>query len=188
MRSTENPLPAPVLIGQRMLRQAADAPGLDPLAEATTAAVAPLTRSRPISAGLRGGWLGHALHPLLTDFTNGPWMAASFLDLLGPPGSSPAARRLVGLGLLAAAPTLLSGFVEWQGTDGAARRVGVVHAATSSLATILYGASYVARRRGNQRRGVVFAALGGVVAFLDGYVGGELSLVAKVGTGRRTSV
>lgn len=123
---------------------------------------------------------------MLTDFTDGPWMAASFLDLFGPEGSAPAARRLVAFGLLASIPTMMSGLADWNSTEGPTRRLGMVHAATSSLATTLYGASYVARRRGSHRAGVGLGMIGGIVAFVDGYVGGELSLVGRVGTGRRT--
>lgn len=143
--------------------------------------------AHPFRAFLRGDWLGHAFHPLATDFTAGPWMAASFLDLFGPRGSEPAARRLVGLGLLAAVPTWLSGAVDWQETRGRDRRVGLLHATTSSVSTALYAASYVARRRGDGRRGAVLGLLGGLVAIGDGYVGGDLTLVARVGTGRRGS-
>jgi hypothetical protein len=32
---------------------------------------------------LAGTWLGHSLHPLLTDFPLGCWSSASLLDLLG---------------------------------------------------------------------------------------------------------
>jgi len=31
---------------------------------------------------LRGEWLGHAVHPLLTDVALGTWTSASILDLL----------------------------------------------------------------------------------------------------------
>src|SRR5207245_1418399 len=54
---------------------------------------------------LQGQWLGHAVHPLLTDFPLGMWMAASTLDLVGGPQARPAARKLLTIGLLAAVPT-----------------------------------------------------------------------------------
>jgi hypothetical protein len=54
---------------------------------------------------LRGEWLGHAVHPLLTDLALGTWTSASLLDLFGGRDSSTAAQRLVGTGLLAAGPT-----------------------------------------------------------------------------------
>lgn len=173
------------LVAQRVLSRVGTNRNLDPLAQAVRGAVAEVVGSQAAKDVLRGTWLGHALHPLLTDFTAGPWMSASFLDLLGPKGSSPAARRLVGLGLIAAVPTLLSGFVDWQETEGSERRVGLVHAGTSSLATLLYGCSFLARRRGNERGGVILGLLGGAVAFCDGYLGGDLALVGRVGEGRR---
>ena len=54
---------------------------------------------------LRGEWLGHAIHPLLTDVVLGTWTSASLLDLFGGPDSPVPAQRLVGAGLLAAGPT-----------------------------------------------------------------------------------
>lgn len=179
-------LPSIVRGTQRVLHRVATTPGLDPLADTCAVAFGRLMRRQPAaSEALHGGWLGHAVHPLLTDFTDGPWMGASFLDLFGPDGSSDAARRLVGFGLLASVPTLLSGFLDWEVTEGAERRVGLLHAATSIAATALYGCSYLARRRGRQRAGAVLGLLGGTVAFVDGYIGGELSLVGRIGTGRR---
>jgi hypothetical protein len=134
---------------------------------------------------LEGRWLGHTFHALLTDFVEGPWMAATFLDLFGPPGSEPAARRLLGLGLAMAPLTHLSGLADWQQTqDDGPRRVGVVHAASVSAATALYAASYAARRLG--RSGKALALAGGVVALLDGYLGGHLSHVRAVAVGEKS--
>ncbi len=179
-------LPSPIATMQRLLRAAVDRGEIAAPEAAAEQVAATLTGHRGLRRALRGDWLGHALHPLLTDFTNGPWMAASFLDLFGPPGSEAAARRLVGFGLFASAPTFLSGITDWSEIQGRPRRIGLLHAATSSLATVLYAASYLARRRGAHRAGTVIGLMGGAVAFADGYVGGELSLVARAGTGRRT--
>lgn len=173
------------VVAHRFLRGVGLNSDLDPLARAVEGAVAEVVHPPALRDVLRGTWLGHALHPLLTDFTAGPWMAATFLDLFGPKGSSPAARRLVAFGLVAAVPTLLSGFVDWEETDGAERRVGLVHAGTASLATLLYGCSFLARRKGNERSGIVLGLLGGAVAFWDGYIGGDLALVGRIGAGRR---
>ena len=54
---------------------------------------------------LRGEWLGHAVHPLLTDVVLGTWTSASVLDLVGGADASASAQKLVGTGLLAAGPT-----------------------------------------------------------------------------------
>ena len=131
---------------------------------------------------LRGGWFGHALHPVLTDFPLGYWMSASLLDLVGGRSARPASRRLVGFGLLAAAPTVAAGLAEWQPTSGGARRVGVVHAGVNGTATLLYASSWLARRRGRHVKGVLLGITGGLVATLGGYFGGHLSLVRKIGT------
>lgn len=149
-------------------------------------ALAVLARAVVPTAGtanvLRGTWLGHALHPLLTDFPLGAWMSASLLDLFGGPEARGPARRLVGFGLLAAVPTVASGLAEWRETNGGSRRVGVVHAAVNSTATTLYLSSWLARRRGSQRTAVSLGIAGGLVATLGGYFGGHLSLVRKIGT------
>ncbi|MDP8957922.1 MAG: (2Fe-2S)-binding protein, partial [Actinomycetota bacterium] len=47
---------------------------------------------------LSGTWLGHPLHPALTDAALGTWMSATLLDVLGSPELEGAARRLVGIG------------------------------------------------------------------------------------------
>ena len=76
-----------------------------------------------LRAGLGGGvvgcavaggeWLGHALHPLLTDLPLGCWLSAGLLDLLGGRRGRPAAQRLVALGLLFVPVTAASGLVDW---------------------------------------------------------------------------
>ncbi len=141
-----------------------------------------LLRSPPVVDGLRGTWAGHALHPLLTDFPLGAWMAASFLDLFGGGGdesglASP--RRLWPPGRRA---DRRAGLAEWQATNGVVRRVGVTHAAVNSTARLLYAGSWAARRRGAPQVGVALGLGGGVVAFVGGYLGGHLSLVRKIGT------
>src|SRR4051794_614954 len=65
------------------------------------------------AALLQGMWLGHAVHPLLTDVPIGTWTSATVLDLVGGRAAQPAARRLVGIGILAAVPTAITGWAEW---------------------------------------------------------------------------
>ena len=141
-----------------------------------------VVRSPRVARALRGTWLGHALHPLLTDFPLGAWMSASFLDLFGGTDARRPAQRLVGFGLLAALPTVAAGLAEWRETAGGARRVGVAHAAVNTTATGLYGSSWLARRRGWHRAAVGLGVGGGLVATAGGYLGGHLTLVRKIGT------
>ena len=140
--------------------------------------------ARPGAAhdALTGKWLGHALHPLMTDIPLGMWMSASLLDLVGGRASRKASRRLVGLGIVAAVPTAATGLAEWLHVDRASRRVGVVHANSNSLGLVLYTASYLARRRGHHMRGAVLGIGGGLAATFGGYLGAHLTIARKAGT------
>ena len=157
--------------------------------DAPARAVAKKLRSAlPAGGGLKdlisGTWLGHPLHPLLTDVPIGTWTSATLLDLLGGPGARPAARRLIGVGIAAAVPTALSGATDWADTepaDDGIRRVGVVHAATNSTALLLYGASLAARRRGDHTTGVVLGLAGAGMVMAGGWLGGDLSFARGVG-------
>lgn len=135
-----------------------------------------------LRSALRGEPIGHALHPVLTDFPLGAWTSASLLDLVGGRRSRPAATKLVAFGVAAALPTVASGLAEWREATGRARRVGVVHAGVNIAALSLYTASLAARLRRRHTRAVVLGVAGGVVAIAGGYLGGHLSLVLKVGT------
>jgi uncharacterized membrane protein len=134
------------------------------------------------AAVLRGDWLGHAVHPLLTDFVLGTWTSASVLDLFGGKRFAPAARRLVGAGLLAVGPTAWAGWAEWSAAGPREKRVGLVHAVSNGLAIGLYAASWVARARGRHGSGARFAVAGATVAAVGGYLGSHLSLARKVGS------
>ncbi len=161
------------------------APSLDGPADALSAFARRAVPSGFVEAGLRGRWLGHSLHPLLTDFTEGAWIGASFLDLFGPPGSERAARRLLGFGLVTALGTYLSGLAELLGIDDEReRRVAAVHTAAATAALVLYAASYAARVRGHRRVASRLGVGAGLVAFADGYVGGHLGHVRAVDVSR----
>ncbi|MDQ4023993.1 MAG: hypothetical protein M3217_00660 [Actinomycetota bacterium] len=66
--------------------------GLDDPAEAVARKVRRLLDPGPVKDAISGAWLGHALHPLLTDIPIGTWSSAAILDLVGgrgrgrPPG------------------------------------------------------------------------------------------------------
>jgi uncharacterized membrane protein len=139
-----------------------------------------LGRGRPREL-LGGRWLGHALHPLLTDVPIGLWVSATALDWFGGRRSAPAAQRLVGLGVVAAVPTAVTGLSDWTATNRDARRVGVVHAAANGVALLAYSGSWLARRRGHRLRGRVLALVGGVTAAVGGHLGGHLAIARGVG-------
>lgn len=127
-------------------------------------------------AVLGGRWLGHSLHPLLTDVPIGTWMSATLLDLVGGRSARPAAERLVAAGVVASLPTVAAGLSDWMVTTRGQQRVGVVHAAANSAALALYGASLAARRRGRHPAGVALGLLGAAAAGVGGVLGGHLAL------------
>ena len=129
---------------------------------------------------LRGEWLGHAIHPLLTDVVLGSWTSASVLDLIGGRDSSLSAQKLIGTGLLAAAPTAWTGWAEWSTTGPRDKRVGLVHAVTNGAAIGIYAASWMARRRGQHGKGVRLALAGMTATSLGAYLGGHLTGARKV--------
>jgi uncharacterized membrane protein len=128
---------------------------------------------------LAGRWLGHSLHPLLTDLPLGCWSSAMVLDLWGGGRFAGASRRLVGLGLVASLPTVATGLSDWSQLGRRDRRVGLVHAQLNTVALGLFGASYVARRRG-RRGGTALGVLGGLVATASSYLGGHLTTTRSV--------
>jgi nitrite reductase/ring-hydroxylating ferredoxin subunit/uncharacterized membrane protein len=128
---------------------------------------------------LSGSPLGHPIHPLLVTVPIGSWTAATVLDLTA--GDATAARRLVGLGIVAAVPAALTGANDWLSTTGGERRVGLVHAAVNDTALMLYSASWLSRRRGHRLRGAALALLGAAALGAGGWLGGHLAYGLGVG-------
>src|SRR4051794_29445955 len=85
------------------------------------------TGSDSVKTLLSGSWLGHRLHPLLTDVTIGTLMSASILDWVGGKSSRKAADRLIVLGILSTPLTAAAGASDWSETYAEARRIGLVH-------------------------------------------------------------
>lgn len=155
---------------------------LDGMVEAVEPTIRRVFGSGRRAAALRGEWLGHAVHPLLTDFVLGSWTSATVLDLFAGPESSAAARRLVGVGLVAVGPTAWTGWAEWSKAGRRDKRVGLVHAVTNGLAIGLYAASWSARRRGRHGWGTRLALGGGAALGLGGYLGSHLAVGRKLGS------
>jgi nitrite reductase/ring-hydroxylating ferredoxin subunit/uncharacterized membrane protein len=133
---------------------------------------------------LSGTWLGHALHPVLTDVVIGSFTSATVLDLVGGDEDGKAASRLISVGIAAYGPTALTGVNDWadsEPVDPAVRRVGLVHAGSNAIALTLYASSLAARKRGDQGKGKLLGFAGAAVLGFGGYLGGHLSFVKGVG-------
>ena len=154
---------------------------LDRVAVPLTAAVKRAIPRGALKDLLSGTWLGHPLHPLLTDIPIGCVTSTSILDLVGGPSAERAADVLLGLGLLSAVPTAAAGAADWSDTFGETKRIGVVHAASNAVGLTLYALSWRARRRCNRAAGTTLALAGMATMTVGGYLGGHLSFGEGVG-------
>ncbi|MFC0646686.1 DUF2231 domain-containing protein [Cellulomonas phragmiteti] len=160
----------------RATRTLEESPALDPVVERLHPwVVRALDRQPGLARLLHGRPLGHALHPLMTDTPIGLWTSAAVLDLTGGPSAGPHADRLLGLGILAALPTSLTGLADWAVSGRRTRRVGVAHAALNSAGLVLYAGSWVLRRRGARPLGVAASLAATGLVSASGYLGGHMS-------------
>ena len=156
-----------------------DAPG-----KAVGKAVRGALAAGALKDAISGTWLGHPLHPLLTDVTIGSFLSASLLDVLGGDDEGRAAERLIAIGLATSAPTAFTGASDWADTeigDERVRRVGLAHAAANTTALAFFASSLAARRAGDRGRGKVLGLAGMTVLAAGGYLGAHMSFFQGVG-------
>ncbi|HKO56095.1 MAG TPA: Rieske 2Fe-2S domain-containing protein [Thermoanaerobaculia bacterium] len=134
---------------------------------------------------LHGTWLGHPLHPVLTDIPVGAWSVALALDgVAGMTGSEDvgdAADVAIAIGLLGAVGAAVTGATDWSETYGRGRKVGLVHGILNLAAAGLYTGSLIARRGGNRDTGVALSMLGYAIAGASAYLGGHLVFSEQIG-------
>lgn len=160
------------------------ATALDTVAQPVHVAISALLPRGPLKDVLHGVWLGHPLHPMLTDLPIGFWTSAFVLDLVGGRRSRSTADALVGLGVASALPTAAAGLADWSELNRPERRTGLVHAVANLTATALYGMSFLARRRGQRGRGVLLGLAGATAATAGGFLGAHLSFGRGAGVNR----
>jgi nitrite reductase/ring-hydroxylating ferredoxin subunit/uncharacterized membrane protein len=143
---------------------------------------------REVKNFLHGTWLGHPLHPALTDIPVGAWTAALALDALegmsGRKECGSAADLAIGVGLIGAVGSAVTGITDWSETGGAgsAARTGLVHGLLNVVATGLYATSLVMRKRRKSRQsGIAVSMLGYAVASTAAYLGGHLVFGEQIG-------
>ena len=120
---------------------------------------------------LHGRWLGHALHPVLTDVPIGLWTGSLLLDLVGAGRS---AGVLQAAGSAAAVATAATGIADWTGTHGRERRMGTAHGLLNVAGLGLQLMSLSARLRRRRGRAVLLSAAGFGVSSAAAFLGGEL--------------
>ena len=157
---------------------------LDSVAEPLAKKVRDLLPGGPVKDVLSGTFLGHALHPLLQLAPLGTWTSAVILDLVGGEDGESSADLLIGTGLLATVPTVVTGWSDYADTTVASdrvRRIGILHAAANVTGAALFGASLLARGRDARGRGKLLAMAGMGAVSAGGWLGGHLSYAEGVG-------
>jgi nitrite reductase/ring-hydroxylating ferredoxin subunit len=148
-------------------------PGLEGLSEWLVKTLEPITRQRSLMDLLHGRWLGHALHPALSDVPLGMWMSVPVLDLIGDDAG---AIMLTAVGCLASGATAASGTADWTVTYGRDRRLALVHGLANTAVLGIQLGALSARVRGRNGRGQMLSAIGLGAALAAAYLGGELTL------------
>ena len=161
---------------------------LEPLADRLQRAVvfayqAGGATGRRIRDFLHGTWLGHPLHPVLTDVPLGAWTVATVLDLSGKSNGHQdrAVDAAIGVGLAGAVGAALTGITDWQHTVAGERRVGLLHGLLNLSATGLYAVSLGVRLRGDRTAGKIIGGLGFTIALGAAYLGGHLVYRKRIG-------
>jgi nitrite reductase/ring-hydroxylating ferredoxin subunit/uncharacterized membrane protein len=155
---------------------------LDALGKKATLAFANAVRAGRVKDLLSGTWMGHPVHPMLTDLPIGAWVSAVVLDVVGDRRRGSTADALVGLGVLAALPTAVTGLNDLADImDPEERAIGTAHAIGNVTAVVLYGASYLTRGRGRRDVGTALALAGMAALTVSGFLGGHLAYRRGVG-------
>ncbi|MFU8876156.1 Rieske 2Fe-2S domain-containing protein [Micromonospora sp. SL4-19] len=160
-----------------LLNKLERASALDRIGDRIQPRVWSLLRPQRVKDALHGVWLGHPLHPALVQVPMGAWMSSAVFDFMPKrwmPGHQQSATALVAVGTASALPAALTGINDWSWLWQEERRVGLVHAATNSLAVALYAGSLAARLRGRHQLGRTLGLFGLAAVSVGGYIGGHL--------------
>jgi nitrite reductase/ring-hydroxylating ferredoxin subunit/uncharacterized membrane protein len=134
---------------------------------------------------MHGVWLGHPLHPVLTDLPLGAWTTGLVLDAVGSMNRDPAMERAadvaIAVGLAGAAGAALTGLTDWSETSGHSRRTGLVHGLLNIAATTLYATAYILRKNGSRSSGQTCALAGYSIAIGAAWFGGDLVYGQRIG-------
>jgi nitrite reductase/ring-hydroxylating ferredoxin subunit/uncharacterized membrane protein len=139
---------------------------------------------------LHGTWLGHPLHPAITDVPIAAWLLAVIFDIiwLVSPSTSGWAPRgaevAVIVGVVAALGAVATGMADWSDSYGPERTVGLYHGALNLLALVLYIVSAILRlgvSTGESTAAAILGFVGIISVIVAAYLGGDM--VYGKGTG-----
>lgn len=141
--------------------------------------------AREVADILHGTWLGHPLHPVLTDVTIGAWVLGAAFDAVGELGDDDFARevgdRLAAIGTASAIPTAVTGLVDYSAIPKDAAAMGTMHGLLNTINFGLYLLSLRERNRGRRRRGLLFSGVAVGLSTAAAWLGGHLVYRQNVG-------
>ncbi len=154
-------------------------------------AIQPLIKDAFSSAGetgrvakdlLNGVWLGHPLHPVITDVPIGAWTMSQMFDLFsmargGDSSLDTASDLTLGAGIVAAFGAAITGLADWSDIDENPRkRMGTAHALINVAGLALNIGSLGLRLGGGRNRGLArtLSTSGYLLNALAAFVAGEL--------------
>lgn len=121
---------------------------------------------------LHGRWLGHAVHPALSDLPIGLWAGSLLLYLIGQPQSA----AILGVaGTVSALGAAATGVADLSVAEGHERRAGVLHGLLMTCAILLNAGSAVGYFvLSSEPMAIVLVAAGLGVTVAAAYLGGHL--------------
>lgn len=141
--------------------------------------------ARKIADFLHGVWLGHPLHPVLTDVTIGAWTVGAILDCAAAVTDDDSFRTSADhatfIGTASAIPTAITGIVDYSTFPERTSSPATLHGLLNAVNFALYLGSVQARRSGDRRRGVILSSLGFGLTMLSSWIGGSLVYKYRLG-------
>lgn len=123
---------------------------------------------------LHGTWLGHPVHPMITDVPIGALIIGTVLDLVGQPTG---ATWAIGIGFVSMLAAALAGYADYIDLSGAGKRIGSLHSTSMLIAATLYLVSLGARLGWwpiAADGAAWIAGIGLVFVLVGAYLGGDL--------------
>lgn len=140
---------------------------------------------RSIADLLHGKWLGHPLHPVLTDVTIGAWIFGTVFDLMWKMtrrrNAREAADTLISIGTASAVPTALTGITDFSAIKQDAVEYGALHGLLNTTMLGLYVLSIQSRKNGDRDRGVLLSTAALSIGLMSAWLGGEMVYRFRVG-------
>ena len=141
--------------------------------------------NRKIKDYLNGTWLGHPIHPVLTDVPLGAWSGTLVLDMawLGneDEGVARSSDLSLLLGILGATGAAVTGVTDWSDLYDTDRRVGFLHGLLNGSILLTNIVSLIMRLTGKRKAGVYLSTAGYAVSLFSAYLGGELVFAKGIG-------